>query len=149
MGRIVLAAIFLATIALSQGNRTDTTSLGGPLRLRDQGRFYVNGKVAGPATGGIGDQFNGLSTAEAHSKACKLDSVGNCLFEHDVTPLFDDVALEGHRFMWRETFLFVNFAVRKNVLLIGQADEPAVGERFRINVGVDAFGGFSDNRRLR
>ena len=51
MGRIVLAAIFLATIALSQGNRTETTSLGGPLRLRDQGSFYVNGKVAGPATG--------------------------------------------------------------------------------------------------
>lgn len=65
-------------------------------------------------------------------------SVGDCLLEHDVAPLFDDVALEGQRFLWRETFLFVNLAIRKDVLLIGQADEPAVGERLGINVGVDA-----------
>lgn len=51
MGRIVLAAILLATIAFPQGNRPATTSLGGPLRLRDQGSFYVNGKIAGPTNG--------------------------------------------------------------------------------------------------
>ena len=53
MGRSVLATILLATVAFSQANRTDTTSLGGPLRLRDQGSFYVNGKVRGPANGEI------------------------------------------------------------------------------------------------
>ena len=51
MGRTVLATILLATFAFSQGNRPETTSLGGPLRLRDQGSFYVSGKVAGPANG--------------------------------------------------------------------------------------------------
>src|SRR5436190_3788565 len=51
MGRILLATILLATVTFSQGNRTETTSLGGPLRLRDQGSFYVNGKVSGPASG--------------------------------------------------------------------------------------------------
>ena len=51
MGRTVLATILLATFAFSQGNRPETTSLGGPLRLRDQGSFYVNGKVAVPANG--------------------------------------------------------------------------------------------------
>src|SRR6185436_1053477 len=51
MRRIFLAAILVATAAFSQGNRTETTSLGGPLRLRDQGSFYVNGKVSGPPNG--------------------------------------------------------------------------------------------------
>jgi pimeloyl-ACP methyl ester carboxylesterase len=53
MRRIVLAtilfALLLATTAFPQGNRPETTSLGGPLRLRDQGSFYVNGKVTGPS----------------------------------------------------------------------------------------------------
>ena len=51
MRRIVLAVIFFTTIAFSQSTRPETTSLGGPLRLRDQGSFYVNGKVTGPPNG--------------------------------------------------------------------------------------------------
>src|SRR5690348_8745647 len=51
MRRALVATILLATVSFSQDKKTETTSLGGPLRLRDQGSFYVNGKVAGPATG--------------------------------------------------------------------------------------------------
>ncbi len=51
--RLVLAlpgTLIATIIAFSQVNTLPPTSLGGPLRLRDQGSFYVGGKVSGVAS---------------------------------------------------------------------------------------------------